>query len=58
MKKAKRKKLAKRGINKAYKALKKIIDFDMIQKTKLNGLTTETTKIELANSYLEKAFKK
>jgi hypothetical protein len=28
----------------------------MLDKPKLNGLTTETTKIELANSYLEKAY--
>jgi hypothetical protein len=52
-----RKRKAKQGINKAFKALKRIIDFNMLDKPKLNGLTTETTKIELANSYLEKAFK-
>jgi len=28
----------------------------MIQSKSLKGLTTETTKLELANSYLEKAF--
>jgi hypothetical protein len=44
-------------LRKAFKALKRIIDFNMLDKPKLNGLTTETTKIELANSYLEKAFK-
>ena len=52
----KNKKLAKRGINKAYKAMKKIIDKNMIQSKSLKGLTTETSKIELANEYLEKAF--
>jgi len=52
-----KKKLAKRGIRKAYKAMKRILDFDMIQSKSLKGLTTETTKIELANEYLDKAFK-
>ena len=52
----KNKNLAKRGIRKAYKAMKKIIDKNMIQSKSLKGLTTETKKIELANQYLDKAF--
>jgi hypothetical protein len=36
--------------------MKKILDENMIQSKSLKGLTTETTKIELANSYLDKAF--
>jgi hypothetical protein len=56
MEKSKRKKLAKRGIRKAYKAMEKIIDNNLIQSKTLKGLTTETTKIELANEYLDKAF--
>ena len=54
----KRRKLAKRGLRKASKAMQRILDNNMIQSKSLKGLTTESTKIARANEMLSKAFDK
>ena len=53
--KEKQKRLIKRAFRKASKAMKNIIDNEIVQSKSLNGINTQTTKIERANAVLTKA---
>ena len=52
----KRKKLARRGIRKAFNAINKILEEDLLNKFGLRKLNQQTNKITKANEMLNKAF--
>ena len=52
----KRKKKARRGIKKCYKAIKKILDQDLMNSFGLRKLNRQTNQIEKGNELLNQAF--